>query len=197
VFENGIVYTGAMRSSLLVMLLVVSGCGSDFEVPAPPDSRVELDLAVNPIVTPPDMSCFNTACGGCSTWANYDGTPSKAGDPCLYKGVLACNGTSLACNSTACLTCTTGGRTPAGTVCGADGHSIMELLYTGTTCTAYDFSSSIGVCNHGSGDQCLQHCTGPDANNVYHCSAHCASDDGGGTGCAHSAAETCETLAGC
>jgi hypothetical protein len=196
VFKNRIVYNGAMRSSLLVMLLLLSGCGSDFEVPAPPDARTELDLAVSPIVTPPDLSCFNTACGGCSAWANFDGTPSKVGDPCLYKGVFACNGTSLTCSSTACLTCSTGGRTAAGTVCGADGHSIMELLYTGTTCSAYDFSSSIGVCNHGSGDKCLQHCTF-DGNSVYHCAAVCASDDGGGTGCAHSAAETCETLAGC
>jgi hypothetical protein len=197
VFENCIVYNGAMRSSLLLMVLAVGGCGSDFEVPAPPDSRIELDLAVAPIVVPPDLACFNTACGGCSTWANFDGTPSKVGDPCLYNGVYKCNGTSLACSSTGCLTCQSSGKTPVGTVCGADGHTIIELQYTGTTCTAYDFGSSINMCNHGSGDKCLQSCTGPDSNNVYHCAAHCESDDGGGTGCAHMANEFCETLAGC
>ena len=185
-----------MRSSLLLITLIISGCGSDFEVPAPPDSRVELDLAVSPITVPPDMACFNTACGGCSTWANFDGTPSKVGDPCLYKGVYACNGTSLVCSSTACLTCQAGGKTAAGTVCGADGHTIIELQYTGTTCAAYDFGSSINVCNHGSGDKCLQSCA-PDVNNVFHCAAHCASDDGGGTGCAHMANENCESLVGC
>ncbi len=186
-----------MRLVWLPIVLLVAGCGSDFVVPALPDSRVELDLAVSPIVSPPDMSCFNTACGGCSAWANFDGTPAKQGDPCLYKGVYMCSGTALVCSTTGCLTCQAGGKTPAGTVCGADGHTIVELTYSGATCAAYDFGSSIDVCNHGSGDQCLQHCTGPDTNNVYHCAAHCASDDGGGTGCAHTAAETCESLAGC
>jgi hypothetical protein len=197
VFEIRIVYTAAMRSSLVLCVLAVAGCGSDFSVPALPDSRMELDLAVSPIVGSADMSCFNTACGGCSTWANFDGTPAKVGDPCLYKGVYACNDTALVCSSTACLTCSTAGKTPAGSVCGADGHTIIELLYTGATCAAYDFGSSINICNHDSGDKCLQRCTGPDAGNVYHCAAHCASDDGGGTGCEHSATETCESLAGC
>jgi len=189
-----------MSSRLVFLALLftpIAGCGSDFEVPAPPDSRIELDLAVSMITTPPDMSCFNTACGGCSQWAKYDGTPAKVGDPCLYKGVYQCMGTSLVCSSTACLTCSTGGRTAQGTVCGADGHSIMELQYTGATCAAYDLGSAIGVCNHGSGDMCQQRCTGPDGNNVYHCVAHCLSDDGGGTGCAHTGTETCESLAGC
>lgn len=192
------VYNGAMRFSLLFITLSVLGCGSDFEVPAPPDARIDLDLAVSPFPpAPPDLNCFNTACGGCSAWANFDGTPSKVGDPCLYQGVYQCTGTSLVCSSTACLTCQSGGKTPVGSACGADGHTIIELQYTGTTCAAYDFGSSINVCNHGSGDKCLQSCTGPDANNAYHCAAHCASDDGGGTGCEHMATETCESLAGC
>jgi len=182
---------------LALVLAPIAGCGSDFEVPAPPDSRIELDLAVSPITTPPDMACFNTACGGCSKWANFDGTPAKVGDPCLYKGTYQCNGMSLVCSSTGCLTCQSGGKTAQGTVCGADGHSIIELQYTGATCAAYDFGSAIGVCNHGSSDKCQQSCTGPDGNNVYHCVAHCVSDDGGGTGCAHTTGETCESLAGC
>jgi len=197
VFEKGIVYSRAMRLSLLALVLAVCGCGSDFQVPAPPDTRIELDLAVSPISSPPDMACFNRVCGGCSVWANPDGTPSKVGDPCLYKGTYQCTGMSLTCSSTACLTCTTNGAPAVGTVCGADGHSIVELQYTGTTCSAYDLGSAIGQCNHGPGDRCLAHCTGPDGNNVFHCAAVCASDDGGGTGCPHSATDTCESLAGC
>jgi hypothetical protein len=186
-----------MHARSLFILLFLSGCGSDFQVPANPDTRIELDLAVAPIPSPgPDMSCFNTACGGCSAWANFDGTPAKVGDPCLYNGTYKCNGMSLVCSSTGCLTCQAGGKTAQGTVCGADGHSIIELQYTGTTCAAYDLGSAIGMCNHGSGDSCVQRCTGP-TNNVYQCVAHCASDDGGGTGCAHSPTETCESLAGC
>jgi hypothetical protein len=193
---------GGMRALLVIFTislpaLLVIGCGSDFSVPANPDARIELDLAVTVTTAPPDMSCFNTACNGCGAWANADGTPAKVGDPCLYKGTYQCQGTSLVCMGSACLTCSTSGRTAQGTVCGADGRSIIELTYTGTTCTAYDLGSAIGMCNHGSDDKCLAHCTGPDGNNVYHCAAVCASDDGGGTGCAHSATETCETLAGC
>jgi hypothetical protein len=176
--------------------LASAGCGSDFEVPAPPDGRVELDLAVTMTSTPPDMACFNTACGGCSTWATYAGVPAKAGDPCLWKGSYACSGTSLQCTGTACLACADTSKHPVGTVCGADGHTIIELTYTGTTCTAYDLGSAIGVCNHGAGDYCVQRCRGP-VGNVYNCSANCASTDGGGTGCMHGATDTCESLAGC
>ena len=147
-----------------VLALSVSGCGSDFEVPAPPDARIDLDLAVSPFPpAPPDLNCFNTACGGCSAWANFDGTPAKVGDPCLYKGVYQCTGTSLVCSSTACLTCQSGGKTPVGSVCGADGHTIVELQYTGTTCAAYDFGSSINVCNHGSGESACRAAPGPTA----------------------------------
>ncbi|HEY2744245.1 MAG TPA: hypothetical protein VGL86_06470 [Polyangia bacterium] len=181
---------------LAIGLLTFAGCHS-FEVTGPPDTRIELDLGVEITQTPPDLDCFNSACGGCSSWANFDGTPSKVGDPCLYKGVYQCMGTSLVCSATTCLTCSTGGKTPVGTVCGADGHTIVELTYSGATCSAYDLGSAIGMCNHGENDKCLSHCTGPDGNNQYHCAAVCASDDGGGTGCAHSASETCETLAGC
>jgi len=185
-----------MRGLLLVLTLIVCGCGSDFEVPAAPDGRVNLDLAVTTTPPPPDMACFNRACGGCSNWSNFDGTPAKVGDPCLWKSTYACSGTSLACMDKTCLTCTSGSNRPVGTVCGADGHTIIELTYTGNTCTAYDLGSAIGVCNHGAGDYCVQRCRGP-VNNVYNCVANCASTDGGGTGCMHSASDTCESLAGC
>lgn len=184
-----------MRPLLFVTLIGLAGCGSDFEVPALPDARVTLDLAVSTTAATPDMACFNSVCGGCSTWANFDGTPSKVGDPCLYKGAYACTGTSLTCNSSACLTCTTAGRSAHGTVCGADGHTIVELTYAGTTCSAYDLGSAIGVCNHGAGDKCQHRCTLNGS--IYDCVAHCVSDDGGGTGCDHTAGETCESLAGC
>lgn len=184
-----------MRPLLLAIVMALTGCGSDFEVPALPDARVTLDLAVAPPVMPPDMACFNMACGACSNWKNWDGTPSKVGDPCLYKGAYACNGTSLVCSSTACLACTTSGRTATGTVCGADGHTIVELTYAGNSCSAYDLGSAIGVCNHGAGDKCQHRCTLNGS--VYDCVAHCSSDDGGGTGCDHSATESCESLAGC
>jgi hypothetical protein len=184
------------RSFVLCLVLALAGCGSDFEVPAPPDARVNLDLAVAPPVRPPDMACFNMACGACSNWASWNGTPIKAGDPCLWKGAFACNGAQLVCNNAGCLTCADTTKHAVGTVCGADGHTIVELTYTGTTCTAYDFGSAIGVCNRSPNDQCLQRCSGP-SGSVYSCVAHCASDDGGGTGCAHGAADTCESLTAC
>jgi hypothetical protein len=190
-----------MRVAPVVITLVMTGwlagCGSDFEVPARPDSHVDLDLAVTMTPTPPDMACFNRACGGCSQWASFDGTPSKVGDPCSWKGTYACNGTSLTCmGGGTCLTCTDTSKHAVGTVCGADGHTIIELTYTGTTCTAYDLGSAIGVCNHGAGDHCVQRCTGP-SGNVFNCVASCASTDGGGTGCMHGATDTCESLTGC
>lgn len=181
---------------LIVLLACVAGCGSAFEVPAPPDSRINLDLAVNMNPTPPDMSCFNTACGGCSNWANPDGTPSKVGDPCLFRGVYQCMGTSLVCSDKSCMTCSNGANHPTGTVCGADGHTIIELTYVGTTCTAYDFGSAIDVCNRTPGDHCVERCRGPNGN-VYNCVANCVSDDGGATGCMHSANDTCESLVSC
>ncbi len=187
-----------MRSTLVLLLLAMCGCGSDFQVPAPLGARIEIvDKATTLVPPPADMACLNTVCGGCSTWTNFAGTPSEEGGPCLYNGTYKCMGTSLVCSSTACLTCQSGGKTPVGTVCGADGHTIIELQYTGPTCAAYDFGTPTNVCNHGSSDKCLQSCTGPDSNNVYHCAAHCVSDDGGGTGCEHMANETCESLAGC
>jgi hypothetical protein len=185
-----------MRRSIILIALAVAGCGSAFEVQPLPDARVNLDLAVTINTTPPDMSCFNMACGGCSSWANPDGTPSKVGDPCLWKGVFACSGTTLTCSDKSCMTCGNAANRPTGTVCGADGHTIIELQYAGAACTAYDFGSAIDVCNRTSGDRCVQRCRGPNGN-VYSCTANCASDDGGATGCAHMASDTCESLVSC
>jgi hypothetical protein len=186
-----------MRCSIVVLaLFAVAGCGSPFEVPALPDSRVELDLAVNIPMTPPDMSCFNMACGGCSNWANPDGTPSKVGDPCLWKGAYACSGMALTCSDKSCLPCANAANHATGSVCGADGKTIIELTYVGTTCTAYDFGSAIDVCNRTPGDHCVQRCRGPNGT-AYSCSANCVSDDGGAGGCTHMASDTCESLTAC
>lgn len=190
-----------LSSYALVALAAVgapaSGCSSDYTVSPLPDMRISLDLAVATPTPQPDMSCFNTACGGCSSWANWDGTPSKVGDPCLWKGVYQCTGTSLKCSDSGCLACSNTSNRAAGTVCGADGHTIVELTYTGNTCTAYDFGSAIGVCNRTPDDHCVDRCTAPASGNTYDCVAHCASDDGGGTGCTHMASDTCESLASC
>jgi hypothetical protein len=180
----------------LLAFAALSGCGSTYEVPPPPDARISLDLAVSPPVVLPDMACLNMACGGCSQWLSWNGMPSKVGDPCLWKGAYACTGTQLTCTSNACLACTDTTKHAAGTVCGAAGHTIVELNYVGTTCTAYDFGSAIGVCNRTRDDHCVQRCRGPNGN-TYDCVAGCTSDDGGGTGCAHGANDTCESLTSC
>jgi hypothetical protein len=189
-----------MRLSFRVLMLATLaflGChtvtAKDFVVPPAPDARVELDLGTSAATAAVDMTCINSACGGCSSWVNYDGTPSKVGDPCLLNGVYQCTGTELKCTSNSCLGCT--GGTPVGSVCGADGHTIIELHYSGTACVAYDFGSAIDVCNHSANDSCQQKCT---ANGTtYDCVAHCASDDGGGTGCTYQPTETCESLTSC
>jgi hypothetical protein len=194
-FKASPIYSRAMRSLACLLALALPACGSDFQVPAPPDARINLDLAVTTVSAPPDMSCFNTACGGCSDWANWDGTPSKVGDPCLWKGTYACSGTELKCSDTSCLACADTTKHAVGTICGGDGHTIVELFYSGNTCITYDFGSAIDVCNHGAADRCLQRCSA--VGNTYNCVAHCASDDGGGTGCAYQPNENCESLAGC
>ncbi|HZS36571.1 MAG TPA: hypothetical protein VFF06_07085 [Polyangia bacterium] len=177
-------------ASLVILCGAFAGCGSgDFEVPPQPDARMELDLAANTTFPPTDMTCFNTACGGCSSLANWDGTPVKVGDPCLWNGAWQCSGAQLACSSAACLSCP---QTVSGTVCGADGHTILELVHNGATCTAYDLGSAISTCNHGASDACVGRCT--QNGGSYDCVAHCASDDGGGTGHVYSAADTCVTL---
>jgi hypothetical protein len=165
---------------------------SDFQVTPPEDARVTLDLAV-PSFPPDDMTCFNTECGGCSKWAKWDGTPAHVGDPCLWNGVLQCTGMALTCTSTACLPCSPGGTpTPvSGSVCGADGHTIVELLTQNGTCSAYDFNSAINVCNHSSVDKCEQRCTNNGSS--YSCAAYCLSDDGG-VAHEYSASATCVTL---
>jgi hypothetical protein len=175
--------------ALAAAAAAVVGCGSDFQVPPLPDAHFNLDLAVSFDGKQPDLTCFNTACGGCSSWAKWDGTPVAAGDPCLVSGMWQCTGTELTCSSTACLSCPS---PVTGTVCGADGHSIIELVIASGACTAYDFGSAISTCNRKPGDQCQQHCT--NAGGRYDCAAHCLSDDGGGTGFGYSASETCVTL---
>jgi hypothetical protein len=183
---------------LTLMTLALCGCkstGKDFVVPPAPDARVDLDLGISSATAALDMTCFNSVCGGCSQWANYDGKPSKEGDPCLWNGVYKCAGTQLECTSNTCLGCSSGSNHATGTVCGADGHTIIELHYSGTACVAYDFGSAIDVCNHSANDICQQKCT---ANGTtYDCAAHCASDDGGGTGCTHQPTDTCESLTSC
>lgn len=179
------------RLGCLVALLCA--CGSDYQVPAPPDARITLDLAASFDFPPRDMTCFNTACGGCSEWARPDGTPAKEGDPCLWKGTLACVGDKLTCMDTGCPSC---GSPMTGSVCGKDGQTIISLTYEGTTCVAYSFGSAINVCNRAAGDKCLGRCV--QVGGTYHCSARCASDtDGGVAGCEHQDTDTCTSLAGC
>jgi hypothetical protein len=176
---------------LFPLVLLITACGGDFVPPPPPDGKVELDLSVVTANPAGDMGCINTACGGCSSWVNWDGTPTKVGDPCAWKGTWACNGTTLTCGDQSCPTC---GSTMTGSVCGADGHTILELTYVGSTCSVYDIGSAIAVCNRTADDHCLGRCT---AGTPVSCEAHCASDDGGGTGCQHMATDTCTSLEAC
>src|SRR5688572_28260141 len=125
----------------VVLLLLVCGCGDpDFEVPARTDMRTERDLSSSFVSMPPDMSCLNMACGGCSSWLSWDGTAVEAGDPCLYRGTWMCAGTQLVCSDASCPTCAAG--TMVGSVCGADGHTILELTQSGGMCRVYDFGSA-------------------------------------------------------
>jgi|GEM_PF-6255106 len=177
---------------LLVALLCTFGCGgSDFAPPGPPDAQIERDLSVG-TANPFDAGCFNKACGGCSTWARPDGTPAMSGDPCLWAGTLACNGTTLACSSNACPTCA---GNISGTVCGADGHTIVEFT-NGGTCSVFSTGSATAVCNRSVGDACAHRCTATAGG--YDCTAWCKSDaDAGAVGCSHQAGATCTTLAAC
>ncbi len=179
---------------VLALCVACAGCGSDdFQSPAPPDARITIDLAVSQDHPPADLTCFNSACGGCSAWARFDGTPAAVGDPCLWKGTWQCMGTELTCMGAACPTCP---GEMLGSVCGADGHTIIELSHSTATCVAYDFGSSISTCNHQPGDKCVGRCT-KNAGGTYSCAAHCLSDDGGGAGCEHQATDTCDTLTSC
>src|SRR5579859_4574890 len=185
-----------MRTMRWLMLLWMAGCGneaSDFQPPPRDDMRHELDLASSFVPMEPDMSCLDTACGGCSSFMNWDGTPVKVGDPCLWKGVWQCNGMQLECSDNGCPTCPTA---MTGTICGADGHTVLELTDPGSGCRAYDFGSAIDVCNRAPGDHCVGRCT-VDASGGHSCVARCVSDDGGGTGCEHQSSDTCVTLSAC
>jgi hypothetical protein len=184
-----------MRTMRWLTLIWLAGCGSDaadFEPPPRDDMRHELDLASSFVPTEPDMSCLDTACGGCSSFTNWDGTPVKVGDPCLWKGMWQCNGMQLECSDNGCPACTTA---MTGSVCGADGHTILELTDPGSGCRAYDFGSAVDVCNRSPGDHCVGRCTLD--NSVHKCVARCVSDDGGATGCEHQSSDTCVTLSSC
>ena len=142
----------------------------------------------------PDLSCFNTACGGCSNWARPDGTPAQSGDPCLYGGTLACSGQTLACSSSACPSC---GNPMRGTVCGADGQTIITLADDGSGgCIAVDTGAAIAVCNAAPGDACRNRCVATSGR--YECTAWCLSTpDAGTAGCGFSASANCSALSGC
>jgi hypothetical protein len=179
-------------STCLVLLLTACGHDPDFEPPPRDDMRHELDLSTNFMQMDPDISCFNMACGGCSSFANWDGTPVKEGDPCLWRGIWQCSGMDLVCSDNTCPMC----ASPiTGSVCGADGHTILELTDPGSGCRAYDFGSATDVCNRAPGDHCVGRCT-LDAG-TYRCVARCASEDGGATGCQHQSSDTCVTLSSC
>ena len=185
-----------MRLVACLSLVVACGCGGgDFQVPPQPDARVSLDLAVNTNSPSSDAACLSMVCGACSDRANWDGKPTAEGDPCNWNGTWQCNGASLQCSSGACLPCTQGsGAQPVtGTICGADGHTILELVYAGGSCAAYDFGSSIDVCNRKPNDGCVATCS-KQGSGSFACVAHCLSDDGGTGGHPYSPTDTCQSL---
>lgn len=182
-----------MRSlGLLALAVSFVACGGDFRVPPPSDMRISLDLASAP-GTPDDMTCFNSACGGCSTWARADGTPAQVGDRCGFRGMLACTGQTLGCSDLGCPTCAS---KMTGTICAADGRTIVQLLDLNNQCRVNVTGSALAVCNRDASDRCLHRCTL--ANNLYTCTAGCSSTpDAGVTGCQYAPTQTCQTLAGC
>ena len=179
-----------MRAAWVFLLLAGCGRDPDFAPPAREDMRITLDLAASASM-PVDLSCASMQCGACSSFVNWDRTPSKPGDPCAWKGTLACSGGGLACSDTGCPTCA---GTLSGSVCGADGHTIVEIV-PGGACRVYDFGSAIAVCNHGATDHCVGRCS--KNGSAYSCVARCVSDDGGATGCEHKATDTCDSLTNC
>jgi hypothetical protein len=186
----------AFVSCSLTLSLTGAACGGDYRVQPPPDMRITLDLA-SPPGAPDDMTCFNTACGGCSTWARPDGTPAQVGDPCGFRGMLACTGTTLGCSDLSCPTCAApAGAKMTGTLCAADGKTIVQLLDVNGQCRVNPTGSALAVCNRDGSDRCLHRCTL--SGTLYTCTAACASTpDAGVTGCAHSPSQTCQTLTGC
>jgi hypothetical protein len=102
-------------------------------------------------------------------------------------------GTQLQCSDFSCPACAAG--TMTGSVCGADGHTILALLATANGCRVHDFGSAVNVCNRGPNDKCVGRCT--KNGNLYSCVAGCTSDDGGGTGCPFAPAQSCDILTGC
>jgi hypothetical protein len=195
-----------------VVCALVAGCGRapDFQVPPRGDLHMLVDLAVSLDHPPPEAGCFNTACGGCSSWARPaygGGAPAQPGDPCGWNGMWGCTGTTLGCSSTACPACAGGMMT--GSVCGADGHTVLELVYAGGVCGVYDFGSILDLCTHDASDRCVGRCVKSGAS--YACTAGCTSygpieadggvRDGGvpvpHTGCPHAATDTCDSLTSC
>jgi hypothetical protein len=93
----------------------------------------------------------------------------------------------------------------SGSVCGADGHTVLELVNASGACSAYDFGSLIDLCAHDASDHCVGRCV--KSGTSYACTAGCTSygpmDGGAGdggvphTGCPHAATDTCDSLTSC
>src|SRR5260221_13608892 len=115
------------------LLLLSIGCGRDPDFVPPPrdDMRITLDLASSYVPENLDMTCFNTACGGCSSFANWDGTAVKVGDPRLWKGAWQCTGNQLSCSDNGC---PMGGTPMTGSGCAPHGHTILDLTHPGSGC---------------------------------------------------------------
>src|SRR5262245_59180455 len=136
-----------MRRRVLPLLMVAACGSSDFVVPPRADMRVDRDLSSSFTPEPADLACLNPACGGCSSWVGWDGQAVKPGDPCARNGAWMCMGTQLQCSDFSCPACAA--STMTGSVCGADGHTILDLVATVNSCRVHDFGSVINVCNRG------------------------------------------------
>jgi hypothetical protein len=176
----------------VALVLVATACDSGFRPPPRPDMKTDIDLA-SQASGKADMTCLATVCGECSDRVRWDGKPVAVGDPCLVHGTWQCAGHVLECSDASCISCP--GKS-IGSVCGADGHTVIELNYVNGMCTTVDLNSPIAICNRTADDKCVGRCVlqGVD----YTCTARCLSDDGGATaGCPYSPGQTCATLSGC